>query len=161
VSEELERLETVLDGAALWGMELDTRFRVLAATFEPTTDRYPWGDTVDRRVQVLFFPVSTILASLRHLTEGAPTLASFTVEQLVEVVAAFDGAAVEAPLFGRPEPRPGEWGPQLSLEGRSTAPDGTRNTLTIELRTDDLELDLFVRFDESQVKGTAGEDLPL
>lgn len=161
MDDALERLGAVLDWAALWGMELDTRFRVLAATFEPSLERYPWGESDDRRVQVLFFPVSTILASLRRLDEDEPALVTFDVAHLVDVVAAFDGATVPPPLLGRPEPKPGEWGPRFSLEGRSTTADGTRNTLTVQLRTEDLELDLFARFDDAEVKDPAGEELPL
>jgi hypothetical protein len=159
--EELGRLEAVLEGAALWGLELDPRFRVLAATFEPTAARYPWEGADDRRLQVLLFPVSTILASLRQREQERLVVRRFADDQLVDVVAAFAGAAVEAPLFGRPEPRPGQWAPEWSLEGRSSAPDGIRHTCTVSLRQDDLELDLFVRFDDVELKDVAGDDLSL
>ncbi|MEX0835378.1 MAG: hypothetical protein WD010_04760 [Nitriliruptor sp.] len=169
----IEDLDRVLDGAALLGLELDTKFRVIAATFEPTPERYPWGtgvgsvEVVDRRVQVLVSPVSTILGSLRRTTTadaGQRTeVYTFTEEQLVDVVAAFDGADVESPLFGQPEPRPGSWAPEWSLEGRSTAGDGTSRTLTVSVRHEDgageLALDLFARFDEVQVKDPFGTDL--
>jgi len=110
---------------------------------------------------VLLFPVSTLLASFRRIVDGSRQLHTFTDEQLVDVVAAFDGAPVTEPLFGRPEPRPGAWGPQFSLEGRSTAPDGTRRTVTVALRADDLELDLFARFDDVEVKGPDGAERSL
>jgi hypothetical protein len=158
---ELDGLEQVLEGAAVWGLELDPRFRVLAATFEPAGERHPWEDGDDRRVQVLCFPVSTILASLRQRVDGRVVVRRFSDEQLVDVVAAFAGANVVGPLFGRPEPRPGEWAPEWSLEGRSTAPDGTRRTLTVQLRADDLELDVFARFDDLEVKGPDGAERPL
>jgi hypothetical protein len=154
----MDGLEGVLDGAALWGLELDPRYRVLAATFEPTPDRYPWAATEDRRLQVLLFPVSTILASLRHREDdGRLVVRRFRDDQLLDVVAAFEGAQVKGPLFSRPEPRPGEWAPEWSLEGRSTAPDGTRRTFTVQVRHDDLELDLFARFDDLELKDAAGE----
>jgi hypothetical protein len=169
----LEELEAVLDGAALLGLELDTRYRVLAATLEPTPERYPWGsgvggvEVVDRRVQLLASPVSTILGSLRRrvsTSDGPRTeVYTFADEQLVDVVAAFDGAPVSAPLFGQPEPRPGSWAPEWSLEGRSTAGDGVTRTLTVSVNHDDgageLFLDLFVRFDEVQVRDPFGTDL--
>lgn len=169
----LADLESVLDGAALLGLELDTRYRVLAATLEPVADRYPWGsgvggvEVVDRRVQVLVSPVSTILGSLRRRvpTDAGSRVEVYTFadEQLVDVVSAFDGAAVAAPLFGQPEPRPGSWAPEWSLEGRSTAGDGVTHTFTVSVRHDDgageLALDLFVRFDEVQVKDPFGTDL--
>jgi hypothetical protein len=157
---ELDGLERVLDGAALLGLELDPRYRVLAATFEPTADRYPWEETDDRRLQVLLFPVSTILASFRQREDGRLVLRRFEDVQLLDVVAAFDGAGVSGPLFGQPEPRPGQWAPEWSLEGRSTAPDGRQRTFTVALRHDDLELDLFVRFDDVEVKGATGETRP-
>lgn len=154
-------LEPVLDGAALWGLELDPRFRVLAATFEPTADRYPWGEVDDRRIQVLMFPVSTILVSLRTFIAGKATLQTFDTEQLPDIVAAFDGAEVSGPLFGGGEPRPGEWGPEFSLQGRSSAPDGTAATVRLSLRVEDLALDVFARFDELRVKDARGDDVKL
>ena len=154
-------LEAVLHGAALWGLELEPRFRVLAATFEPTADRYPWGETDDRRIQVLCFPVSTILASLRREVDGERQLLSFAEEQLVDVVAALEGAPIAAPLFDQPEPRAGAWGPEFSLEGRSTAPDGTSHTITFRGATAELRFDLFARFDEIEVKDPEGRDLSL
>jgi hypothetical protein len=149
----VEELEHVLDGAALWGLELDTRYRVLAATFEPIPERHPEGEAEDRRLQVLMFPVSTILASLREQVDGRMVVRRFTTEQLLDVVSAFDGATVGSPLFGRPEPRPGEWAPEWSLEGRSTAPDGTGRTVLVGLQAGGLSLDLFARFDEVEVRG--------
>jgi hypothetical protein len=156
-------LEDVLRGAAIWGLELDPRYRVLAATVEPTADRYPWEPTDDRRLQVLLFPVSTILASLRHREpDGRLVVRRFGDDQLLDVVAAFGGTTLEGPVFGHPEPRPGLWAPEWSLEGRSTAPDGRRRTFTLALRAEDLELDLFARFDDVEVKDATGQarDLP-
>jgi hypothetical protein len=158
---ELDVLEDVLEEASLWGLELDPRYRVLAATFEPTAERYPWGPSDDRRMQVLLFPVSTILASLRQREDGQVVVRRFADAQLVDVVAAFDGAPVASPVFGRPEPRPGQWAPEWSLEGRSTAPDGNRRTVTVQLRRDDLELDLFVRFDDVEVRDATGHERSL
>jgi hypothetical protein len=164
---ERDRLEDVLEGASLWGLELDPRYRVLAATFEPTPDSSPRptedvDGTGDRRLQVLLFPVSTILASLRQRQDdGRIVIRRFRDDQLVEVVSAFEGAAPQRPLFDLPEPRPGEWAPEWSLEGRSTAPDGTGRTFTVHLRHQDLELDLFARFDDLELKDAAGAERPL
>jgi hypothetical protein len=158
---DLDALGQVLDGAALWGAELDTRYRVLALTFEPTAERYPWGDTDDRRIQVLCHPVSTILVSLRRTTPEGRVLLEFNEEQLVDVVAALDGPAATGRLFGGGEPRPGEWGPRFSMQGRSTAGDGTGRTITLDLGSDDLTLDLFARFDVLELRSPAGESLTL
>lgn len=166
-------LEPVFEGAALLGLELDVRYRVLAITLEPTRERYRWGSprgsvvVADRRVQLLASPVSTILGSLRRTvttSEGPRTeVYTFTEEQLVDVAGAFDGAPVRGPLFGRPAPRPGSWAPEWSLQGRSTAGDGTTDTVTISVRYDDgageLALDLFARFDELRVRDAQGSDL--
>lgn len=162
-------LDAVLDGATLWGIELDARYRVLAVTVELAPGASPWpavGDD-DRRVQLLASPASTILASFRRVADGQGQLYVFTDEQLVDVAATFGGATLLPHRFGQPEPRPGEWAPQWSLEGRSTAPDGRARTLTLGVRQleDDarMELDLFARFDDVQVNapdGTTLCDLP-
>lgn len=152
-------LEPVLDGARLWGAELDTRYRVLALTVEPAPGRYPWGETTDRRVQLLCHPVSTILASLVQTIPDGRALLEFSDEQLVDVVAALDGPTIGGPLFGAGEPRPGEWGPRFSLQGRSTAGDGTRLTVRVVIAHDDLELSLFARFDHLEVRDAVGSPL--
>jgi hypothetical protein len=167
-------LESALAGARLLGLELETRYRVLALTVEPDGSADPWGSgdgdpgehgEVDRRRQVLLSPVSTVLASLRRSPGGGRPVEvlTFADDQLVDVAAAFGGALLEAPLFGRPEPRPGSWAPAWSLEGRSTAGDGVGRTLTVRVRTDDgpgeLALDLFARFDEVLVRAADGRDL--
>jgi hypothetical protein len=52
-----------------------------------------------------------------------------------------------------PEPRPGTWGPRYSLEGRTSAADGNRATLTLDLATEDgSRLRLFARFDDAELR---------
>jgi len=155
---EVARLEPVLDGAAVLGAELEPTYRVLALTLEPTAERYPWGETDDRRIQLLGSPVSTMLVALRRVgDDGTKELLTFEQAQLVDVVAALDGPRIAAPVLGRPEPRPGEWAPRFSLEGRSTAPDGTARTVRLELEAGDLKLGLFARFDELEVRDANGQ----
>ena len=157
---EVARLSEMLDGAAVLGAELEPTYRVLALTLEPTPERSHWGVTGDRRVQLLASPVSTLLVSLRRVApDGAKELLTFEQDRLVDVVAALDGAGVSGPLFGRPEPRPGEWGPRFSLEGRSTAPDGISRTLRIELEAGGLTFGLFARFDQVELRDAAGQPL--
>ncbi|MCC5949175.1 MAG: hypothetical protein JJT89_12035 [Nitriliruptoraceae bacterium] len=151
--------ETILGDAPVLGLELDARYRVLAATLEPDADRHPDPDAPDRRVQLLAHPVSTFLVSVRQEGPDGRRLLEFPQEQLVDVVSAFDGARARGPLFGRAEPRPGSWGPAFSLQGRSSAPDGTGVTLTIQLAHDDLTLDLFARFDVLELKRPDGSAL--
>jgi hypothetical protein len=163
--DEVALLEAVLVGGVLLGAELDPRYRVLALTFEPIEERYAWGPTDDRRIQVLASPVSVILGSLRREhedgEEGTKELLTFTEEQLVDVVAALDGPEVHGPLFEGMEPRPGEWGPRFSLEGRSSAPDGITRRIRLEVAAGDLTFGLFARFDHVEVRSPAGEDLRL
>lgn len=152
-------LERALEGAALWGLELDPRYRVLAATIEPLADAGPWELPEDRRIQLLCFPVSTILASLRRTDVDPPEQITFDIEQLVDVSAGFGGAALEAPLFGRPQPAPGEWGPAFSLQGGSSAPDGRTQTATFAVEDDEARLEVFARFDAFEVRDEQGEEL--
>ena len=157
---EVARLSEVLEGAAVLGAELEPTYRVLAMTLEPSSEGSPWNATKDRRVQLLASPVSTLLVSLRRVTaDGTKELLTFEQDRLVDIVAALDGAQVTGPLFGRPEPRPGEWGPRFSLEGRSSAPDGTSRTLRVELAADELSFGLFARFDQVELRDAAGQPL--
>lgn len=152
-------LEHVLDQARLWGAELDPRFRVLSTTVELAPGSSPWELGADRRIQLLCFPVSTILASLRRTSVDPPEQVTFTVEQLLDVTAGFGGALLEPPVFGRPQPAPGEWGPAFSLQGSSSAPDGRSRTITLAVADAEARLDVFARFDTFEVRDAQGEDL--
>jgi hypothetical protein len=159
--DELRSLEGALAGARLLGAELEPRYRVLAVTLEVAAGPDGWELGDDLRVQLLCHPVSTILASLRRESGTARELLAFDEAQLVDVVAALDDPVVQPPLFGRSEPRPGEWGPRFCLEGRSTAPDGVTRTLTLEVAASDLSFQLFARFDLLELKDSAGRSLPV
>jgi len=150
----LDPLTAALTGARCWGIELDPRFRVLAVTVEPDPLRAV-GQPGEH--QLLCFPVSTLIVSLTRpvVTDGVErtALVTFDLEQLTAVSERFGGAVMPAEPFGRPEPRPGSWGPRSSLEGRSSAPDGTRATLTLDLQAEDgARLRLFARFDEAELR---------
>jgi hypothetical protein len=156
----LHVLEDVLSGARCWGIELDPRYRVLAVTVEPDPLRAP-GTPGEH--QLLCFPVSTFLVALtRPAPADAPeetprvALLTFDLEQLTAVSERLGGATIVGPVLGLPEPRPGTWGPRYSLEGRSSAPDGTRNTLTLDLAGDGgARLRLFARFDDAELRDGA------
>jgi hypothetical protein len=154
-----DRLERALSRSQLWGLELDPRFRVLAVTLELADGEDPWPLGDDRRVQLLCHPVSTILGALHRFDTGEPQLVTFEVDQLVDIAAAFGGTTLTPPLFGRPEPRPGQWGPRFSLEGRSSAPDGRTRTVSIEVADDAARLQVFVRCDIVEVRDAAGQPL--
>jgi hypothetical protein len=149
-------LEALVAGARCWGVELEPRFRVLAVTVEP--DPLRMSATPGER-QLLCFPVSVLLVALtrdRPTPDDAPALLTFDLEQLTAVSQRFAGATIEAPVFGRPEPRPGTWGPRYSLEGRSSAADGTGMTLTLDLVDADARLRLFARCDDVELRDRSG-----
>jgi len=154
---DLDTLGEVVAGARCWGIELDPRYRVLAVTVEPDPLRVT-GTGGEH--QLLCFPVSVLLVSVtRHLVHdggGRMALMTFELDQLTAVSERFGGATIDAPPFGRPEPRPGTWGPRYSLEGRTSAADGTRATLSLDLATEDgARLRLFARFDEAELRDAA------
>lgn len=154
---DLAALSEVVTGARCWGIELDPRYRVLAVTIEPDPLRTP-GTAGEH--QLLCFPVSVLLVTVtRPVSEDGQdrtALVTFDLEQLTAVSERFAGAAIAPEPFGQPEPRPGTWGPQYSLEGRTSAADGTRATLTLELTTEDgSRLRLFARFDDIELRDGA------
>jgi len=159
IVKDLSQLERAFDAAAVWGLEIDTRYRVFAATLVVSADGAAAlpapPQSGDDRIQVLMYPVSTILASLRD----ADTVLTFTQEQLVDVAAAFGGAHLTSPIFGRPEPKLGEWAPTWSLEGRSNAPDGRATTATFSVTQDEHALDVFLRCDDVQLRDSDGNVL--
>ena len=154
---DLAALSEVVTGARCWGIELDPRYRVLAVTIEPDPLRTP-GTAGEH--QLLCFPVSVLLVTVtRPVSEDGQdrtALVTFDLEQLTAVSERFAGATIAPEPFGQPEPRPGTWGPQYSLEGRTSAADGTRATLTLELTTEDgSRLRLFARFDDIELRDGA------
>ena len=153
----IDALADVVTGARCWGIELDPRYRVLAVTVEPDPLRAP-GTAGEQ--QLLCFPVSVLLVAVtRPVVEDGQArtaLVTFDLEQLTAVSERFAGASIDEPPFGRPEPRPGTWGPRYSLEGRTSAADGTRRTLHLDLATEDgSRLRLFARFDDAELRDAA------
>lgn len=167
--DRLAAVEAVLDGATLLGAELDVRYRVLGLTVDPAPGRHPdeadgggtAGEGDDRRLQVLAHPTSTFLASLRLVEGDRRVVEAFTVDQLADVVHALDGPTIAGPVLGGPHPAPGEWGPEPSLQGRSSAPDGTFHRLRVEVTSGARELGLFVTFDEVDLRRPDGGDVEL
>lgn len=156
---KLRALDKGLDGACLWGLELDTRYRVLAGTVEPLAEHHPYGDAPDRRLQLLLFPCSVIRARMtREEPDGSKVIERFEVSQLVEVVDGFDGAVMHGPLFDLPEPG---WGDDVSLRGESSAPDGRSHTFRVQLERYPRTLELYATFDDVQVLTPESEDVPI
>ncbi len=155
--ERLQAFTDVVAGARCWGIELDPRYRVLAVTVEPDPLRAP-GTAGEH--QLLCFPASVLLVTVTRPTSADGTartaLLTFDLEQLTAVSERFGGAVIGDTPFGLPEPRPGTWGPRHSLEGRSSAADGTRATLTLDLTDEDgARLQLFTRFDDAELRDAA------
>ncbi len=153
----LETLGEVVEGARCWGVELDPRYRVLAVTVEPDPLRTP-GTAGEH--QLLCFPVSVLLVAVTRpvVEDGASqtALLTFDLDQLTAVSERFGGATIDVGPFGQPEPRPGAWGPRHSLEGRTSAGDGTRATLLLDLATEDgARFRLFARFDDAELRDGA------
>lgn len=153
----LATITDVVAGSRCWGIELEPRYRVLAVTLEPDPLRTP-GTAGEH--QLLCFPVSVLLVAVTRPEPGAEpprtALLTFDLEQLTAVSERFGGATVGDQPFGQPEPRPGTWGPQYSLEGRTSAPDGTSRTLTLDLDDEDgARLRLFARFDDVELRDGA------
>lgn len=155
----LEALEHRLDGARLWGLELDVRYRVAAATFETSPDRYPLGPRVpdeDSRLQLLLFPVGRVAGALLERAGEAPR--RFRIEQLLEVVSSFEGATVAAPLFDLPEP---DLGGGFSFTGTSSARDGWAHRLTVALRDPQRRLLVVtMTFDDVRLLTPDGQEVP-
>jgi hypothetical protein len=150
----LDAIADVVTGARCWGIELDPRYRVLAVTVEPDPLRAP-GTAGEH--QLLGFPVSVLLVAVTRpvVEDGSErtALVTFDLEQLTAVSERFAGATIDERPFGLPEPRPGTWGPQYSLEGRTSAADGTRSTITLDLSTEDgARLRLFARCDDIELR---------
>jgi hypothetical protein len=158
----VDALAAVIAGGRCWGIELEPRFRVLAVTVEPDPPRAP--GTVGP-LQLLCFPVAVLLVTVTRPVEEAgrsrTAVVTFDLEDLTAVSERFAGAALGAGSpFGSPEPRPGSWGPRHSLEGRTSAADGTRTTLTLDLTTEDgARLRLFARFDDAELRDERGESV--
>ncbi len=158
---DLHALDALLDQAVLLGAELDPNYRVLGLTIDVAPDRHPGQPAGgDHRLQVLLHPAGTIEASLRR--RGDETVVeAFTVDQLPDVVHALDGPVLTAPIVGEGPVAPGEWGPAMSLQGRSNAPDGHRHRLRFDVTAGDREFGLHVTFDEVEVRGPDGQGIAL
>lgn len=153
----LAALERRLDGARLWGVEIDLRYRVAGVTFEVDPDRHPLGTMFahDPRLQVLLFPVGRLTGSLRPAAASAPV--PVAVERLVELVESFDGPRISAPLFDGPAP---DLGSTPSFSGSTSARDGWAHRFTVRLSdADGRSLILELTFDAVRVRTAAGEEV--
>lgn len=151
---DIARVNALLDGARLWGMELDTRYRVLALTVEVEPARHPDGAGDDLRLQLVVHPVSTVTASLVRVDDdGRATIERFDEGQLPLVVDRMDGPHLTRPVLDGPPPDPQRWAPELSLEGASTALDGRAHHLEVAVGGEDgRRLRLAAWFDDLDVR---------
>lgn len=153
--ESLLRVDRVVVGARCWGAELDTRYRVLAVTVEPSTGSHPDGPVDDPRLQLVLHPCADVQARLVH---DGTTLERFEVEQLVAVVDRLDGAVIDGPVVtgGGPALR----GP-LSMEGRAETVDGRSHAARLTLSGADRVLTLRVSYDTAELRRPDGSVLSL
>ncbi len=148
-----DQLRELLRASPVWGAEIDIRFRVLAVTVEPDAAAHPDPSAQDRRLQLLFHPVSAVAASLVEQGEAEPVVRRFDEEQLPDVVAALGGSVTRTdPLPGVPADLDA-LGPRLSMRGHASTGDGFRDHLHLRLVDDQLSLDLWASFDEFEVRG--------
>lgn len=147
-----DQLRELLLAGPVWGAEIDTRFRVLAVTVEPSAEAHPEGEAADRRLQVLFHPVGTIAASLVQAGEDAPTtVLQFTEDQLPDVVSALDGPVPTGEPLPDALPDLAAMADRLSMRGAARTGDGTAHNLHLALDADDLHLDLWASYDVVEV----------
>ena len=145
-------IDEVLDGATCWGSELDTTYRVLALTVEPTADRHPDGAVEDRRLQLVLHPCSEVQARLVH---AGRAIEQFGVGQLVAVVDRLGGAHLSSPVVtADPPPLTGE----LSLEGAAQpmVADGRTHAALVTLAGGERELTLRATYDEAELRRPDG-----
>lgn len=145
------RLRDLLRSGPVWGAEIDTRYRVLALTIEPSAGDHPDPDVADRRLQVLLHPVSTVAASLVQDTGDGRTVLEFGEDQLPDVVATLGGPVpVGDPLPDAP-PDLDAIADRLSLRGRASTGDGTTHHLHLALESEDLVFELWASYDTAEV----------
>lgn len=154
-------LDTMLDGARLWGLEIEIRFRVLAVTVEPEASRHPEEVAADPRLQVLLHPVGRIAASLVRRTEDHLVIERFDEGTLDRVVDRLGGPRLAGPVVDGPEPRPQQWAPELSMEGASTVGDGTAHHAFFDVVGGERRLRLAAWFDEVEVRRPDGSPVDL
>ena len=148
----VDELRELLLAGPVWGAEIDTRFRVLAVTIEPSAEVHPDGDTADRRLQVLFHPVGTIAASLVQAGDDEPTtVLQFTEDQLPDVVSTLDGPVPTGEPLPDALPDLDAMTDRLSMRGAARTGDGTAHHLHLSLAADDLQLDLWASYDVVEV----------
>lgn len=153
--------EDALRRGEVLGAELNPDFRVLAVTVGPAPDgggEWPVeGD--DPRLQLLLFPVGEFAASLRRRTPDGVEILQFDASQLPQIIALFDRSTLSVDPWVGQRPNRGEWGPRLSLQGNSAAPDGRSRHVWLALEEDDLRLDLHATFDQVRAVDADGTDL--
>lgn len=143
-----------MDEAALLGLELDTRYRVLAATVEPPVDDAE-PSTSDGRIQIALYPCSVFETRLvRSVPDDAAVLERFSLEQLLDVVVALDAPRLYDIEFDGPSP---SWR-EVSLEGRSQAADGHRHRLSFAASRETRTLEVHATFDEVRIGAARGTD---
>lgn len=155
-----ERVRELLRSGPVWGAEIDIRFRVLAVTIEPSTDVHPEPDTDDRRLLLVLHPVGAIAARLVQDADDGATILQFGEDQLPDVVSALDGPVPVGDPVVDSLPNFDAMADQLSMRGQAQTGDGTTHHLHLDLRADDLDLDLWASYDTAEIRSPGEVDAP-
>ena len=156
-------LGIALNEATLLGLEVDAQNRIAAATFRVFTLPKKGPSPADSRVQLLFRPVGRVAASLRNGRHDDPDaeVVPFPVEDLLANVQSFDGLPVYGwEFFDAHEKAITKLGDRLSLDWRS-GEDGISHSIYLFQDPGNRTLDIWVWFDELQVRDTEGNVIPI
>lgn len=159
-------LGIALNEADLLGFEVDPNRRVAAATFRLLTLPAEGPPPDDTRVQILFWPVGRVAASLRngYWNNEAAEVVPFTLGELLTVVQSFGGQPIYGwEFFDIHEKELPKWEKRLSLDWQSGA-DGLSHSITVFQSSGagpDRHLDLCIWFDELEVRRPDGTVVPL
>lgn len=155
-----ERVRELLRSGPVWGAEIETRFRVLAVTIEPSREVHPDPHADDRRLLLVLHPVGAIAARLVQDSEDGTTVLRFGEDQLPDVVSALDGPVPAGDPVPDSLPNFDAMGDRLSMRGQAQTGDGTTHHLHLDLRADDLGLDLWASYDTAEIRSPDEVDAP-
>jgi hypothetical protein len=161
--DEKRAIGVALNEATLVGLELDPARRLANATFAVLTLREEGPPPEDCRVQILFWPVGRLAASLRlgRWDDPDAEVVPFTVEELLSVVQSFGGL----PIYGWEcidlhDEELAKWGDRLSLDHRAGTA-GMSHSILLFQEGHDRHLDILLWFDKLQVRTPDGSEIPL
>jgi hypothetical protein len=154
------QLGIALNESTLLGFEVDPASRIGAATLSVLTLPETGPAPADRRIQILFFPVGRVVASLREGPPEEEKLVPFGITELLTVVQSFGGLPIYGWEFFDIEDSAAGWRSAPSLDWFSGA-GGSAHSITVFQEGPDRLLDLSVWFDELEIRTPTGEVVPI